>query len=453
MNTVGESFSYCGLDGGVSQEGWLTSLDTTETSATEKTIWLKRKLQLIHSCGSRVILTIRDGCMTKVAVPIRCHSPLCPTCARLETEETLRRYKPILDQAKDSSRYGLFITFTTWRRPKDGDELREAFKDLSTSYRKLLDMRLGPRKRKWLREMFYLALEQSEVKNKDLQAYLFEEFIRYCEANSVQKFRDLIKVGVRRPEITYRTEDGWFNPHFHVLWFTDCPIPQVLLSLLWTIVSGSPVVEVEFIYAKCPRCYKGRKGRMHPVGYDLRADYWRCNKCGYVLSSSEVVPSFEKELIKYMTKFWEVPEDKIGEVLWGLKGMKKVMLHGVKLLKAPKSCPHCGREDCKSHPVAIAELSRPITHRYKHGDKWEGEIVSIRKRMFVDNWCLRVEDRSVEVYYTEEEGFMWSGEWVSFDLSIKHNESIWVPPDIPNRSPPPDLEEEDEDIPIELLDF
>jgi len=408
MGVLGKKVSsYCGLEGGVSQEGCLTSLDTTETSATEKTIWLKRKLQLIHSCGSRVILAIKDGCMTRVAVPIRCHSPLCPTCARLETEETLRRYKPILDQAKDSSRYGLFITFTTWRRPKDGDELREAFKDLSTSYRKLLDMRLGPRKRKWLREMFYLALEQSEVKNKDLQAYLFGEFIRYCEANGVQKFRDIIKVGVRRPEITYRAEDGWFNPHFHVLWFTDCPIPQVLLSLLWTILTGSPIVDIR-----------------------------------------QVSEGFENELIKYMTKFWEVPEDKIGEVLWGLKGMKKVMLHGVKLLKAPKSCPYCGRDDCKSHPVAIAELSRPITHRYKHGDKWEGEIFSIRKRMFVDDWCLRVEDRIVEIYYTEEDGFKWSANWVSFDLSIKHNESIWVP-----HKSPPDLEEEEEDIPIELLDF
>ena len=379
------TLSYCGLDGEVSQGGWLTSLDTTETSATEKTEWISKKLRAIHSCGSKVILTIRDGCLKQVAVPIRCHSPACPTCARLEQEETMRKYRPLLEKAKRSSSKALFITFTTWQRPKDGDELRSVFWEMSGAYRKLLDMRLGPRKRKWLRDMFYQALEASDIRNKDLQAYLFEEFLSYCERNRVQKFRDLIKVGIRRPEITYNREEGWFNPHFHVLWFTDCPIPQVLLSYLWASLTGSFIVDIR-----------------------------------------EAYDDFEKELIKYMTKFWEIPEDKIGEVLWGLRGMKKVMLHGVKLIKEPKTCPYCSREDCKAHPVAMAELEEPIDYRYRHGQVWGAEVVAVRKMIGVSREALVMEDPKITIRYTEEDGFTWEGDWISFDLSIPYQNSVWV---------------------------
>lgn len=390
MEKLAKSSFYCGVERGISQEGWLgvknTSLDTTETSATEKIDWIARKLQAIHSCGSKVILTVRDKCLSKVAVPIRCHSPVCPTCARIEQEETLRRYKPIFEQAERSSKRVLFITLTTWKRPSDGDELRAVLKEMSGAYRKLLDMRLGARKRKWLREQFYEALRVSNVRNKSLQAYLFEEFLDYCERNGVQKFRDLIKVGVRRPEITYDASKGWFNPHFHIIWFTDCPIPQVLLSFLWTTLTGTGIVDVR-----------------------------------------EAYESFDKELIKYMTKFWEIPEDKIGEVVWALRGLKKVMLHGVKLIKTPKSCPHCGHEDCKAHPVAIAKLDRGIDYRYKHGDTWLGEIVSIRAHYLASLYAIEFGDSYIRVVYAEGEGFVWFGDWKLINLDISYKESVWFP--------------------------
>lgn len=251
METQTRRYSYCGSVGGVSQGGRLTSLDTKETSATEhetwltpvenhietsateKAEWIAKKLEAIHSCGSKVILTIRDGCLKRVAVPIRCKSPVCPTCARLEQEETLRRYKPILEEAKRSSKYALFITLTTWQRPRNGEELRMVLKDLTGSYRKLLDMRLGPRKRKQLRDLFYSALEASDVENKDLQLYLFELFMEYCERNRIQKFRDLIKVGVRRPELTYNKDKEGL-----ILTFMFCGLRTVLFLNCFCLSSG-----------------------------------------------------------------------------------------------------------------------------------------------------------------------------------------------------------------------
>ncbi|RLI80895.1 hypothetical protein DRP07_08420 [Archaeoglobales archaeon] len=307
----------------------ISSLDTQETSQTEDQNkgrkvrvrrrtksgfvnveidfdeWVRGKKLEVERCGKHGILMVRDCGAYEFAI-CRCKNPLCPVCSRIDSLKLLNRYLPALREFDNP----LFITLTY-----PSKDLKSGVDGIKKSFSRLMDMRIGSRKMKSLEVEFYKRLEKSNLdeNQRDLQVALFKEFKDKAEAvrkklGRSPKLRDILNRGIAKLEITYNADcETQYNVHVHAVVDSKAPIPQVLLSMMWEFVSGFPICDV-------------RKAR----------------------------DNYEIELLKYITKPWEVPDELFGEFLWALKDRKKVWVWGDIELNDESVCPYCGKSDCRA---------------------------------------------------------------------------------------------------------
>jgi hypothetical protein len=226
------------------------------------------------------------------------------------------------------------ITLTT----QSGFVFREVRQVFQSSFRRLLDLRLGKR---GLDKIIEAALdfvhnppgELPEQKRQDIEskAATWEKRIRLfrstCERKKVTlgkspRMRDVIGPGFASYEVTWNEAHGW---HLHRHLTTDGAfIPWPVLVASWQIATEG-------------------KGKI----VDIRS----------VDKSADSI----KELIKYTTKAWEIPPERAQELRLGIFGMKRVWpLGGAKPSEVKAPCPFCGKVDCRPHPISgvMATLDR-----------------------------------------------------------------------------------------------
>ena len=244
----------------------------------------------------------------------RCKNPLCPTCSKIDSLKLVKRYRPALQKFENPC----FITLTF-----PCNDLKLGVDGIKKAFSKLMDMRIGSRKMRKLEAEFYDKLEKSNLDEdqRKLQIALFEAFKEKAkdlrkELGRSPKLRHILFRGIARLEVTYNGDRKYkYNVHIHIAVDSKAPIPQVLLSMMWEWVSGFPICDI-------------RKAE---------GDY-------------------EHELLKYITKSWEVPDELFGEFLLAIKDRKKVWTWGNLEVEDESLCPYCGRSDCRARYIGFADI-------------------------------------------------------------------------------------------------
>ena len=135
--------------------------------------WLADKRKAIERCGRSATLVVRT-CGAKVAIPHRCHSVLCPTCARLDLWSRIAAYLPDVKAKVESGLMARFLTLTVPQCV--AAELPYRIRALKAAFRRFMDVRLGPRALRRWRKLFEEALEASglDERQKARQRGLWE---------------------------------------------------------------------------------------------------------------------------------------------------------------------------------------------------------------------------------------------------------------------------------------
>ena len=217
---------------------------------------------------------------------------------------------------------------------RNGSDLAERLALLDTSFRKLLDFRIGRNNRGKIERKVntYVndLLANRSISEEQAQKWLnsttnWLNFITKQEAKQGQSFklRKLLK-GLSSLEVTYNAEGETWHAHRHLILSMQY-IPQIVLTVLWQMATK-------------------QEGKI----VDIRA--------------IKDVKSGLREAIKYTTKAWEIPEDKADELLKALKGKKRTWVIGrIKPQEEePAKCPGCNQTDCKCEKVAIVSKAQEL---------------------------------------------------------------------------------------------
>jgi hypothetical protein len=287
---------------------------------------------------------LRQSCGPARAVPVDCGDPLCEYCEKRRAREIMARWSPVVE----AMRYPVMLTPTI----KNGGDLRDRIKFYQESFRRLLDLRLGARNRpKFLREARWfirghidkllaageitkaeaeyrvLDWEKSLVKfDKRLAGMVTEKTIKRknkkgeikeVKVRVLPRLRDVIGYGVAMFEITINELKTW-HPHRHIILDTFF-LPWPYLVVLWKVATRG----------------EGEVIDIRPVGKSQKD---------------------MREIFKYLTKSWEIPEDKKDELRDAVRGLKRVWpLGGAKPVEVEEPCPFCGELTCRPHLVAMGE--------------------------------------------------------------------------------------------------
>jgi hypothetical protein len=265
-------------------------------------------------------IVIRHACGRTQLIQVVCADPLCVECSKIRAARVRAKWLPVMMAMHRPK----MITLTM----KSQLVLEQARKDFQSSFRRLLDLRLGKR---GLPELIEAALDfvhnpkdlgellcHDEIARQERWETSIDRFRLACERKLSSlgrspRMRDMIGPGFASYEITYKDDVGW---HFHRHCTVDGEfIPWPVLVAAWTFATqgaGSVV--------------------------DIRS----------VDKSSDSM----KELVKYCTKPWEIPDDKKSELRQAVKGMKRIWpLGGAKPVEPVPLCPFCKQESCKAHRV------------------------------------------------------------------------------------------------------
>jgi len=236
------------------------------------------------------------------------------------------RWLPVIE----AMAHPMFITLTI----VNGPDLAERVSVLAASFDRLLDLRLGPRNWPKYRDaaieflVCHLADTDSDpasrrdrllTTTKSLD-WFGDRIEKYHElTDEWPRFRDILGRGLSTLEITYNPGTSW---HCHRHLVNDCGfIPWPLLRVLWQSASK---------------------------GQGLVVDIRRVDK-----GSNAVA-----EVIKYVTKPWEIPSDKADELRRVTFGRKHVWpLGGAAPVKVEHTCPGCGKptSECRVIDVGVAD--------------------------------------------------------------------------------------------------
>lgn len=318
-----------------SRDSWLESLpNAIAVLRTRKSDlrhppseWLDYKLESIHQCASSCDIGLRT-CGDRVVALYRCNSPTCLFCNRKDMERNLAKYAPILGHFKKP----VFMTFTVG----SNKNLRIALNRLYDGVERFRDIRIGKRNlakwRRWMSEELgrYFTLQLWELlelglwheafvrlawKKVELQVRFWKRFEKKCKEFMGKEILNLrlyhLLTGLVKLENTYKKYVG-HHPHFHCV-FDGFFIPQILLSRMWKELTGSYVVDIRSAYK-----------------------------------------NYNQELLKYVSKPWELEglsDNEKGQFLYALSNRKKVLIFGLKLTNiANKYCSNCGKRkgiECK----------------------------------------------------------------------------------------------------------
>jgi hypothetical protein len=258
-------------------------------------------------------ILIKRDCGSAAPVGMDCGDPLCLDCERARARERRQRWTPAIM----AMRYPVMLTLTI----KNGPDLKERLVSMQKFFRKFLDLRLGVRNRVKFME---LALDYTRTHFGDNATDLekwegrvrsFDKYLGTLASSA--RVRDLFPSGLANVEVTYALINYW-HAHKHLV--IDSPfIPQPYLVALWMFVT-----EGEGMVVDIRKVDKSRKGIA--------------------------------EILKYLTKASDIPEDKQDEFRKAVKGLKRVWpLGDARPVEVSNPCPFCGGPACHGHLVGIGD--------------------------------------------------------------------------------------------------
>jgi hypothetical protein len=303
-----------------------------QSDAPIKERMAERRMQ----CPAWVRVVRSCGCVQWIVAP--CSDPTCDYCQKIWADRMRERWFPVLEAMTRPK----LITLTI----PSGFALAERVSFEARTFRRLLDTRLGPvnwpkfkeRAADFLRKHLDEYEPDVKVREERYQAGvksldLFGRDISRFQRSEGKwpRVRDVIGPGFSSREVTWSNEHGW-HLHRHLTvdsWF----IPWHLLVIVWEHAGGGPVVDIR------------------SLGVDHKSI---------------------REALKYVTKFWTIPDDKVDEVRAALKGLKKIWpLGGAKPAEIDHLCPECKCPDCQVEEYRLGATFR----KYKQGETEYMDIV------------------------------------------------------------------------------
>jgi hypothetical protein len=332
-------------------------------------------------------VVIEQACGVGWYVPTDCGDPLCGYCERQRAAERFRRWRPTVE-AMRSPRHIVLTQMS-------GPDLAERVKAYRRSFRRFMDTRLGPRIWPELQDAaavfaekhFRESFERGEITDVERAGRVAEWAERskrfgkrlesYHTRNKDKKgrgkwprIRDLIGKGFAHPEITIGKDDLWYV-HSHLC--TDgVYIPWPVMCVSWL------------------RASKGED---------------------YIVSVKAMNSDDLAEMVKYLTKPWEIPDEKRAEFRKAVKGLKRIVpLGGAVPDKSKPPCPFCHKSGCGGHLVGI-------------GDEWTKETIGGKEVIGV----LTTDGlgKQAILYFASDE----EGRWRSYPLYL-------IPKDLACHSQP-----------------
>jgi hypothetical protein len=280
-------------------------------------------------CPPYVQMTWACGCPRRF--PTYCSDPLCVVCQKVWAWQVRTRWLPVVKQMHSPR----LITLTL----RNGHDLAERWDFEAASFRRFLDLRLGSRR--WpdiLRQATDYAQEhyskhepdaKEAAKRLQITLNLLADFgkmlAKYTERNGqAPRVRDILGKGFSVREATYSRKSGW-HVHRHIT--VDAgSIPWAALVVIWRIATKGDSWIVDIRYLK-----PGEKAM--------------------------------REAVKYLTKPWEIPDDKADELRRVVRGKKRIWpLGGARPVSDIGVCPGCGKKECKVVSVGMADTV------------WSGEV-------------------------------------------------------------------------------
>jgi hypothetical protein len=273
-------------------------------------------------------MLLSTSCGHRRVAPVLCSDPFCVPCEKAKAANRRKRWLPILQAMKEPK----LITLTL----PSGEDLAERFTTLKLSFRSLMGLRLGPRNKQrlqaaslsFVKEHYQKLVDSGEVGPEQLEAIVtswtvsLDRFWSWVDGykrknNKWPLVRNIIGKGFAVLEITF--SKGLWHPHRH-LTVDSKYIPWPLLCAAWLQVTDNQAKIV-----------------------DIRS----------VGKTAED----QKELIKYLAKTWDVPEDKRDDFRQVVRGLKRVWPLGkAHPIDEHEPCPYCGNPACKSHVTGSAVL-------------------------------------------------------------------------------------------------
>lgn len=303
-------------------------------------------------CPSAYVL-LKRSCGHNQAAAIKCHSPLCPECERERAARIRERWAGTMAALPDLK----LLTLTI----ENGPDLKERITTLYQARRRLLDLRLGRNNRKaiWriVNQVTKKKLTAGTI-DEGKAARWIEQTERWLDAvartesknGKSPKVRALMK-GLGFLETPHAEDSGTWHAHLHLI-VSMRYMPQIVLTVLWHMAT---------------------------------------NGAGRIVDIRKITNADEglMETAKYVTKAWEIPEQKYPEVLAALKGVKRVTRIG-NIKPAPEQetpCPCCNKptSECGCTFVAMPTANEAIipnvfykTTIYDMGMSYEAQITITR---------------------------------------------------------------------------
>lgn len=256
---------------------------------------------------------------------VLCSNPLCIPCQKQKAYEARSRWLPVLQRMKSPR----MITLTI----PDGPILEARLIVLSRSFRKFMNMRLGKENLKdlqskalvFLLDHLNLQLDRGELTQSEYN----QKWI--AQARSIDIFIKSIRRRKNKrgdwPEIRHVIGDGFRA-----------------LEALWGDELRTGVEDWHCHYHLCV------DGQFIPWALLCAAWLKATNNTAFIthIEQVEKSPDGIAEVLKYLTKPWEIPVNKQVEFSMAVRGLKRIWPLGhAKPDRIDNICPGCGDPTCK----------------------------------------------------------------------------------------------------------
>ena len=191
-----------------------------------------------------------DG--TKKAIPLRCNTPICPDCIRVNFWKVVNpRFEEMLRLERILKRRGRKVKHVVLTLPEESPEVQA--RKLVQGWEKLLDMRIGPRAWRAIKRETFRRIEgaytteggkdSGAINRHKWMVRKFENRLgEFWRRESNLKVRDIF-LGFRNLHPGFK---NGFHVHLHVVLFMFTPISRFLLETLWKRATGQKA----YVYIK-----------------------------------------------------------------------------------------------------------------------------------------------------------------------------------------------------------
>ena len=270
-------------------------------------------------------------CGTTQFVGTDCGDALCPSCEPFRATERRKGWQPVAERMA-------MPMWTTMSLPNVSDA-DVGIRELMATRRRFLNVRLGSRNQKRLKQDCHAytvnhfgAEDDKNIAKWDRSVRRFVERLKKFE--KPPRMYDMLGRGFATLEVTYNPVTDDWHPHFNAI--TDSQfLPWVIAVVAWGWASGG---RGKVVYIK----------RLENVPADMR------------------------EVVKYVSKPWELPAARQDDLRKALRHKRRIWPLGkAKPVKVKTACPSCGSTECTIRFAGKAEILQ------KAATPW-GEVVRVR---------------------------------------------------------------------------